>query len=178
MEVWKDVKGYEGLYQVSSYGRIKSCEKIIYYLNSDKVRRLQKEKIMSFGIGNGYYIVTLYNNGKSKKYYVHQLVAMSFLNHIPNKYELVVDHINNNKLDNNLNNLQVVTHSDNVRKGFKRKDAKTSKYKGVYLEKRTGKYISSITISKKNIYLGAFKTEIEAYNKYVEKCNELNYIKK
>lgn len=178
MEVWKEIKGYEGLYEVSNLGKIKSCEKIIYYLNSDKIRRLQKEKIMSYGSGNGYYIVTLYNNGKLKKYYVHQLVAMSFLNHTPNKLELVVDHINNNRLDNNVNNLQVITHSNNIRKGLKRKDNTTSKYKGVYLEKRTGNYISSIVINNKKIYIGAFKTELEAHNKYIEKCNELNYIKK
>lgn len=178
MEVWKEIKGYEGLYKVSNLGRVISCERIIYYLNSDKIRRLQKEKIMSFGSGNGYYIVTLYNNGKAKKYYVHQLVAMAFLNHNPNKYELVIDHINNNKLDNNVNNLQVITHSNNIRKGIKRKDAKTSKYKGVYLSSRSGKYISSIRINNKTIQLGTFKTELEAHNKYIEKCNELNYIKK
>jgi hypothetical protein len=69
---------------------------------------------MSFGSGNGYYIITLYNNGKAKKYYVHQIVAMSFLNHIPNGYDLVVDHINNNKLDNiiNLSDTSIAVYID------------------------------------------------------------------
>jgi hypothetical protein len=109
MENWKDVPNYIGLYKVSDLGRVKSI------LNGFK-------KILKPGVdGVGYYTVALTRRGEAKTFKVHQLVAMAFLNHKPCGYELVVDHIDNNKLNNNLQNLQLITHSENLTKDRKKK---------------------------------------------------------
>ena len=97
MEIWKDVVGYESLYQVSNLGRVKSLHQ-------------KKEKILSPRLCNGYFLVALCLKNERKDIYIHQLVAMAFLNYIPNEYEKVVNHINDIKTDNRLENLQVVTH--------------------------------------------------------------------
>lgn len=104
MEIWKDVPEYEGLYQVSSLGRIKS-------LGNDKKK---KEKILKAGETKGYSQVILSRHKQLKTIYVHQLVAMAFLNHVRCGHKLEVDHINNIKSDNRVENLQILTHRDNT----------------------------------------------------------------
>ena len=104
MEEFRDVPGWEGLYQVSNLGNVKS-------LGNDKAK---KEKILKQNlvgvISKQYFAVEFCVDGKRKTCRVHQLVAMAFLNHIPNGYiGLVVDHIDNNKLNNNLENLQLIS---------------------------------------------------------------------
>ena len=85
-EVWKDIKGYEGLYQVSSLG---------------KVKNLKYNKILKRTINKGgYMVVSLSKNNKSKKYYVHRLVAQTFIENN------IVNHKNFNKLDNRVENLE------------------------------------------------------------------------
>ena len=107
-EIWKDVKNYEGLYQVSNYGRVKS-------LNFD---RIKKEKIMKSYVDKiGYYSIRLCKNGKSKLVRVHRLVAESFLQR-PNK-NTEVNHIDGNKLNNFVDNLEWVTHKENMIHAFK-----------------------------------------------------------
>ncbi len=103
MEIWKDIPNYECIYQVSSLGRVKS-------LGNNKQK---KEKILKSGETKGYLQVVLCKNKKPKTKYVHQLVAMAFLNHIPCGHRFEVDHINNIKSDNRVENLQILTHKDN-----------------------------------------------------------------
>ena len=146
-EIWKDIPNYNGLYQVSSLGRVKSF-------------KLGNEKILKQNIDSrGYYMVHLYNNGKSKGSLIHQLVAICFLNHIPNGRKLVVDHINDNKLDNKVENLQIVTIRFN---SYKTQDKYVSKYKGVSWHKRSKKWQSRIEIDGKRKHLGQFTDEHEA----------------
>ena len=107
-EIWKDIQGYEGLYQVSSLGRVKSLEKKIttYGTRSYTV----KERILASG-GKRYPHVKLYKDGKAKYPNIHRLVALAFIeNANPN---LFVNHINGIKNDNNVNNLEWVTPSEN-----------------------------------------------------------------
>ena len=102
MEIWKDIKGYEGLYQISNKGRVKS-------LGNNKTK---KEKILSPGKHKGYFYVSLYKNRKEKKYSIHRLVAQAFL---PNPDNLpVVNHKDENKLNNNVENLEWCTQEYNV----------------------------------------------------------------
>jgi hypothetical protein len=102
-EVWVDIPSYYGLYQVSNLGRVKSFRK-------------SKERILKLYIGsNGYYVVTLIDKKR-----IHQLVAMAFLGHTPDKtMKFVVDHINGNRLDNRLENLQVITQKENIAKSIR-----------------------------------------------------------
>jgi len=114
--IWKDVKGYEGSYEISSTGLVKSLKRL------ETVGRLVNEKILKAGVNErGYKVVVLRKDNKSKTRKVHQLVAESFLNHKPCGLKLVVDHIDNDKLNNNVENLQLLTNGENISKGYKTK---------------------------------------------------------
>lgn len=147
-EIWKDIVGYEGLYQVSNWGNVKSLKRGILkpWINKP-----------------GYYVVSLSNNGVVKDFGIHQIVAMAFLCHQPDGYKTVVHHKNENKLDNNLSNLQLTSHRYNV--SFNKKN-KTSKYVGVNWHKQYQNWKTSINIDKKSIFLGYYNSEEEASNMY------------
>ena len=156
-EIFKDIPGYEGLYQVSNLGRVKSL-------------KCGKEKLLKNSINfQGYYRVGLSKDRKLFTKKIHQLVAIAFLNHIPCKYKIIVDHINNNPLDNRLENLQLITVRENTSKD--RKDG-SSKYIGVSFQKERKKWMATISVNRKNINLGRFNTEIEAHNAYQNKLKE------
>lgn len=96
-ETWKDIKGYEGLYQVSSYGRIRS-------IRNNIIRKTTYA-------GKGYKRINLIVGGKAKYYYIHRLVAEAF---IPNKENKpFVNHKDTNILNNNFNNLEWCTCKEN-----------------------------------------------------------------
>lgn len=158
-EIWKDVKGYEGLYQVSNLGRVKSL-------------KFNKEKILKPGVNStGYYNVLLYKDSIAKSVKVHQLVAIAFLNHNPCGYKIVVDHLNNNPLDNKLENLQMITARENTSKDKKNK---TSKYKGVSWYESTQKWEVKIRIKSKKLHLGYFNCELAAHQAYQNKLKEIS----
>ena len=100
-EEWRDIEGYEGIYQVSNLGRVKSLK-----FNKERILKPRKDTI-------GYLAVILYKDGKVKRYLVHRLVANAF---IPNSNNLEdINHINEIKTDNRLSNLEWMNHKDNVR---------------------------------------------------------------
>lgn len=108
-EIWKDIEGYEGLYQVSNLGRVKNLER---YVNSRSGKRKSKEKILKQS-RNRYMYVVLSKNSKRNCFTVHRLVAKAFL---PNPNNLPqIDHINTDKTDNRVENLRWVTHSENMK---------------------------------------------------------------
>ena len=150
-EIFKTVKGYEGLYEVSNLGNVKS-------LKWGKVRIL-KSNINS----RGYKTLGLRKDGKYTSYSVHQLVAIAFLGHTPNGWQLVVDHIDNNKTNNELNNLQVISQRENAVKD-RRKG--TSKFTGVNWDKSANRWVSRIRIKDKRKCLGYFKCELKAAQAY------------
>lgn len=101
-EVWKPIPEYDGVYWVSDFGRVKS-------LGNDKSR---KEKILRSGKDRGGYSqVALYKDGKAKKFLVHRLVWESFNGPIPKGYE--INHINEEKTDCRLENLNLMTRKEN-----------------------------------------------------------------
>lgn len=103
MEVWKDVVGYEGLYQISSYGEVRSLDKIINlpnggtYIKFGKTRKKREDK-------NGYWTITLRRDGIPKTLKVHRLVAMAFLDN-PNCFSQV-NHKDEDKKNNYFKNLE------------------------------------------------------------------------
>jgi len=161
-EIWKDVPNYEGIYQVSNLGRVKS-------LGNDKKRR---EKILKGCVDSaGYKHVILCNGKFNKLFKIHSLVAIAFLNHKPDgTTKIVVDHIDNNTLNNKLNNLQLITHRENLSKDKKG----LSKYVGVCWNKHSKSWKSYITINSKCYCLGYFKNEYDAHLAYQNKLKEIS----
>lgn len=110
-EIWSDIKGFEGKYQVSNLGNVKSLN----------YKRTGKEKILKpRKASNGYLQVCLVKEGKREMYTVHRLVLSTF-NPCENSHELQVNHIDENKTNNNLSNLEWCTHKDNQNHGTRNK---------------------------------------------------------
>ena len=167
-EIFKDIPNYEGVYQVSNLGRVKSLNRVI--LRRDGKNYTAKEKILKSGVGgNGYLIVNLSCEGKFKTKSVHQLVAIVFLNHTPCGHKIVVDHINCDEQDNRLENLQLISQRENTSKDKKG----SSKYTGVNWHKASNKWRSLISINGKLKHLGCFKCELEASAAYQSKLKEI-----
>lgn len=116
MEVWKDIEGFEGVYQVSSFGRIKSMGRVI---DRDKMGKLVIfEKILNPHIDQvGYPRLYLYKKNFKRRESVHRLVAFAFIPNTDNKPH--INHINGEKTDNRVENLEWCTQKENVRHGFK-----------------------------------------------------------
>lgn len=108
MEIWKDIKGYEGLYQVSNLGRVKSLER---YVENNGGLQKKEEAIKATRIDTGgYYSTDLYINNEQKTWKVHRLVAMAFIPNPENKP--TVNHKDGNKLNNSADNLEWSTQSE------------------------------------------------------------------
>jgi hypothetical protein len=160
-EIWKDVPGYEGIYQVSDMGNVKSLGREVLRNGNAMII---KEKVLRPSPNNqGYLLVVLCNNNSRKYIKVHMLVAITFLNHKPDgTHKIVIDHINNNKLDNRLVNLQLISQRENTSKDKKG----TSQYTGVRLIKSTNKWRTDIRINGNKKFLGLFTDEYEAHLVY------------
>lgn len=169
-EIWKDVPGYKGYYQVSNYGNVMSMTRIIEYSDGRLCKYYSKLKKQTLN-SRGYYSVFLYGKYGHKNILVHQLVAMAFLGYIRNgKQDIVVDHIDNDKLNNKLDNLQLITNRQNLSKDKKG----SSKYTGVHCcNKKYGYYAASIKVNGVYEYLGMFKNEIDASNAYQKRLKEI-----
>lgn len=148
-EIFKKIPGYES-YFVSNLGNVVSNK-----FNKNKI--LKQSKTIY-----GHLTVTFCYKGKTKTFCVHQVVAMAFLNHVPCGLNLVVDHINDIKTDNRIENLQIITHLENINKNKKK-----PKYKGVYWNSDKNMFISRIKINNKLIHLGLFNDELKAYQTYL-----------
>ena len=109
-EIWKDIVGYEGLYQVSNKGRVRSLKRLINQKNGFKY--YLEGKILSMPLSAGYPTVCLYKNGTQKHIRVHRLVAETF---IPNPHDYkVVNHIDCGRTNNCVENLEWCNHKHNI----------------------------------------------------------------
>lgn len=166
-EIWKDVIGYEGIYQVSNLGRVKSLSRIIFNRGINPF--ISKEKILK-GANCEYRNVVLAKNGINKSVRIHKLVAIHFLNHTPCGYDLVINHKDLNKLNNSSDNLEIVSNRDNCNK---KHIVHTSKYTGVNWNKSANKWMSGIKINGKRKHLGYFINEYDAYLAYQKELKKL-----
>lgn len=169
-EIWKDIEGYGGLYQVSNLARVKSLKRQV--ANGRGIRILRERILKQCINDSGYYIVVLSKKGKTNTKYVHQLMAIGFMGHTANGYTLIVDHINNDKLDNRIENLQIITQRENASKDRFRQNY-SSNYVGVSYRKRSNVWESYISINGHLKYLGNFKDELEASIAYQNKLKQL-----
>jgi len=107
-ELWKDIPDLNGYYQCSNFGRIKSIQRIVCLGNNN---RLVKDKILTqIKSKNGYFVVNITYPFR-KQYLVHKLIAKTFLNH---KEGLVINHIDLDKTNNNIENLEAITQKQNI----------------------------------------------------------------
>lgn len=108
-EDWMPINGYEGLYEVSSMGRVKSNERMVY---NGFAMYLRPERILKPNtLAKGYLQVTLYDGNSRKSFQVHRLVAQAFIRNNSNHPQ--VNHINGNKQDNRVQNLEWCNNSEN-----------------------------------------------------------------
>ena len=138
-ETWKDIKGYEGLYQVSNMGRIKSLERTVTKKNGRKYT--VKGRILKPGTDrDGYLLVILSNtSGKRKTFKVHRLVCEAFHENPENKP--CVNHIDENKTNNTANNLEWCTYEENNTHGTRLARSAKSQSKPVGQYTRDGELI-------------------------------------
>lgn len=153
-EIWKDIKNYEGLYQVSTYGRIKSLSKFhrtsknhssIGYWTKDKILKEQYDK-------DGYAKINLIKNNKQKRFSIHQLVAQTFISN-PCNYKYI-NHKNEIKNDNNINNLEWCNSCYNANYGNRNEKISKNKSKKIVQFDGDGKIIriwDSITQASKEL---------------------------
>lgn len=112
MEIWKDITGYKGIYQISNHGRLRRIWK--------KSRRNPegKLKILNCSLSNdGYCKADLWKNKKRKTYRIHRLVSFEFIENPLNKPQ--VNHIDGNKINNHVDNLEWCTCSENIKHAYK-----------------------------------------------------------
>ncbi len=162
IETWKDIPSYEGKYQCSDFGNIKS-------LNYNKTKR---EQLLKPSIDkDGYLRVVLCKEGKTKTFKVQVLIAMAFNGYIPDgTHNIVVDHDDNDKLNNRADNIKLRTNRENTSKDRK---GGTSKYIGVSWYKRYNKWRAQIFVNGKIKCLGYFENPLYASNAYQNALNNL-----
>lgn len=164
-EIWKPIVGYEGHYEVSNLGRVRSVTKLVNGPYGSKIKKIGKIN-KPFKDTNGYLIATLCVQGKCKKIAIHRLVATNFIN--GNNNGLVVNHKDRNILNNKIDNLEFVSVRENACHGGGKKLSMI----GASFHKRTKKWRANIYVNKKQVYIGCFNTEkeaSEAYKKYIDK---------
>lgn len=163
IEIWKDVPNYEGLYQVSSFGNVKSLN----YRGNGKENLLKPALIKC-----GYLRVALYKNSNQNSFTIHILVAMAFYGHKPDgTNKICVDHIDNIKTNNRSDNLQLISNREN---GSKDKKGGASIFVGVTWNKKSKKWQACIQFNGRIINLGSFIIEIDANYAYQKALKEIN----
>jgi len=178
-EIWKDIPNYEGIFQASTFGRIKRIKRKTETINgfvrnfNEKIFKLSKN-------GRGYLIVGLNINGVKKTFDVHVLIAVTFLKHKPNNGTHHVDHIDFNKINNRLNNLRILTARENR---SHHKQSTSSKYIGVH--RNYNKWCVNFGLKNKKYHVGLFENEHDAHlayqdvlNTHLNGCNLIETINK
>jgi len=165
VEEWRDIPNYEGYYQASDFGRVRSLDRTVVF--SDGRERFYKGRVIKGSVDKGYRRTTLNLDGVGMNFKLSQLVAMAFLGHEPDGHNLVVDHVNGDRSDDRVENLRIVTHRANLSTCFRSdKDSLSSEYAGVSWHKETSKWGAQIRHNGVIARLGFYDTELEAFTAY------------
>lgn len=161
-EIWLDIIGFEGLYQVSSIGNVKRLTRTIK--NGSGVQLLEERPLKTYLSKRGYPFLILRKDNRSINKYIHRLVAESFIG----KSDLQVNHINGIKTDNRVENLEFVTNRENNTHRFNKEGHLT----GAHFSKKANKWQSAIKVNKQNINLGYFDNQLDAHLAYIQACEK------
>lgn len=170
-EEWKPIKGYEGFYEISNFGKVKSLKREIICRNG-MIKFVKEIILKSANDTKGYPIVILQNHGDKKTCKIHHLVWDNFSEKQRDGLELQIDHIDNNKRNNHIDNLRLVTNRENCSKGkllIKNNGLPT----GIYWYKRYKKYRAQIHINGKQRFIGYYKTIKQASEAYQNKRKQI-----
>lgn len=148
-EVWKDITGYEGYYQVSNLGRVRSVDRMVK--GKKENLRFVKGRILQPNLSEGYLMVGLCKSGRQSTIRVHRLVAEAFIPNPENKR--TVNHIDENKLNNTITNLEWATDKENCGHGNRTVKSSVGRYKPVEqlsLDGRPIKVYEGIKLASEN----------------------------
>lgn len=161
-EIWKDIIGYEGYYQISNLGRVKFLErKVCHGGKREGIVQIFPEKMNRFHLGKrGYYVTDLVVDKVRQTKTIHRLIAIHFIPNPSNKK--YVNHIDKNPLNNSIDNLEWVSNMENMCHAMKLKGG-SSKYIGVSWDSHHKKWKSGIYHNGKSLHIGIFDTEDDAY---------------
>jgi hypothetical protein len=169
LEEWRPVKDYEGLYEVSNLGNVKGLDRKIHHWQGGESFITGKILTRHFD-GRGYAVVHLSKDNKGKLCKIHLLVWDVFGDKRRDGRKIQVDHIDNNKSNCCIDNLQLLNNKENTSKDRK---SKYNNPTGVETLP-SGKFRSRININGETKHLGCFRTKEEAINKYQETIRSLN----
>ena len=164
-ELWKDVKGYESLYQVSNYGKVKALKRS--YVDKSGRNQSKRERILKQHKDSKGYLMVKLCNGNEKTHRVHHLVWDNFGDKERDGMKRMVDHIDNVKTNNRINNLQLLNNRQNVVKDLPQNGLPTG------VMKVGKKFKSRIQHERKIYYLGYFDSPQDAHLAYLYKLKEL-----
>lgn len=168
MEIWKDVTGYEGLYQVSNTGKVKTLQK--------QVGRKETEKIMKANkVWTGYLRIGLRKNGKTKNTYIHRIVAQEFIENPEHKP--IINHKNGNRQDNRVENLEWCTFGENSRAS--KKITTTKRYNSVMVKDNQENTFNSYREAGRfwNLSSNTVKNDVLGRTKFVNLKREVRFMK-
>ena len=151
-EIWKDIPEYEGMYQASNLGRVRSLDRL------DSIGKRHSGKILSGYLdGHGYPTFHLWSNGTFKHAKGHHLVMLCFVG--PRDEKLVVDHINADRADNKLQNLRYITQRENSSRWQIKENGLPT---GVLPSGKSNRFRAMCRDAKKKRHIGTFSTAQEA----------------
>lgn len=156
LEVWRIIENCDN-FKINNFGVVK---------NISKNRKLKQ----SVNAGGYKFVSLVNNNGKRQNHLIHRLIAIQFIENLTNK--LCIDHINNDRTDNNIKNLRWCTSGENKQNASVSKN-NTSGTKGIYWNKKANKWHVQIMINDKHINIGLFENKEDAILARKEKANEL-----
>ena len=166
---WQPIKNYEGLYEISQLGEVRSLDRIVLKGKHKAPSNILGCTLKPSKNKAGYLKVGLSKEGKVSSFDVHYLMAETFMNHKRSGLEIVIDHIDNIKENNALYNLQLTSHRHNNQKD------KVNKTGFLGIKKTTcNKYEAKCRINKKMVHLGNFNNPEKASEIYLKACDNVD----